>query len=33
MKKLLEYNLVCEEVVTSKLIPYCLFFIPILNTI
>jgi len=27
------YNLVCEEVATSKLIMYCLFSIPILNTI
>jgi hypothetical protein len=27
------YNLICEEVETSKLIPYCLLFIPILNTI
>jgi hypothetical protein len=26
-------NLVCEEVATSKLIPYCLFSIPILNII
>jgi hypothetical protein len=27
------YNLVCEEVVISKVIPYCLFSVPILNTI
>jgi len=32
-RKFWNYNLVCKEVVTSKLIPYCLFFIPILNTI
>jgi hypothetical protein len=25
------YNLVCEEVATSKFIPYCLFSIPSLN--
>jgi hypothetical protein len=24
---------ICEKVATSKLIPYCLFSIPILNTI
>jgi hypothetical protein len=27
------YNLLCEEVVTSKLIAYCLFHIPIFNII
>jgi hypothetical protein len=26
-------NLVCEEITSSKLIPYCLFFIFILNII
>jgi hypothetical protein len=31
--KLWSYNLICEEVVTSKLIRYCLFFILILNII
>jgi hypothetical protein len=32
-KKYWNYNLVCEEVATSKLILYCLFSIPILKNI